>query len=135
MIGKPWPGARKNAPLSPAGGIPRMVRRIVERFDPEKIILFGSHARGDAAMDSDVDFLIAMRVEGSKGEAQIRIRSVLHHFRTGYRRRRSPGWPLRCRIAGQSRLAGLANKALPNNQIPFRLDCRHEAQQLMQGWR
>jgi len=31
-----------------------MVRRIVERFDPERIILFGSHARGDATEDSDV---------------------------------------------------------------------------------
>jgi predicted nucleotidyltransferase len=29
--------------------IQRMVRRIVRRFHPEKIILFGSHARGEAA--------------------------------------------------------------------------------------
>ena len=28
--------------------IQEMVDRIVKRFDPEKIILFGSHARGDA---------------------------------------------------------------------------------------
>jgi predicted nucleotidyltransferase len=28
--------------------ISKMVKRIVEHFDPEKIILFGSHARGEA---------------------------------------------------------------------------------------
>lgn len=38
-----------------------MVDRIVERFDPEKIILFGSHARGDAGPDSDVDLVSVVR--------------------------------------------------------------------------
>ncbi len=32
--------------------------RIVEAVHPELIILFGSHARGDAAPDSDVDLLV-----------------------------------------------------------------------------
>src|SRR5450631_3279881 len=35
-----------------------LVRRIAERFSPEKIILFGSRARGDACADSDVDLLV-----------------------------------------------------------------------------
>jgi predicted nucleotidyltransferase len=34
------------------------VRRIVERFDPDEVILFGSRARGDAREDSDYDLLI-----------------------------------------------------------------------------
>lgn len=38
-----------------------MVDTIVREADPEKIILFGSHARGDARMDSDVDLLIVER--------------------------------------------------------------------------
>ncbi len=38
-----------------------MVRRIAESFAPEKIILFGSHARGDATEDSDVDLLVLFR--------------------------------------------------------------------------
>ena len=42
--------------------IREMVRRIVKQFDPEKIILFGSQARGDAGPDSDVDLLVVMRV-------------------------------------------------------------------------
>ncbi len=35
--------------------IKEMVQRIVEQFQPEKIILFGSYARGTAGPDSDVD--------------------------------------------------------------------------------
>lgn len=46
--------------------IDEMVRRIVERFDPEKIILFGSYARGAAGPDSDVDLLVVMRFEASR---------------------------------------------------------------------
>ena len=61
--------------------IKKMVNRIVKRFDPEKIILFGSHARGDAGPDSDVDLLIVMSVEGSKREKQIEVRSALHDIR------------------------------------------------------
>jgi predicted nucleotidyltransferase len=61
--------------------IKEMVDRIVERFDPEKIILFGSHARGEAGPDSDVDLLIVMSVEGSKREKQIEVRSALHDIR------------------------------------------------------
>jgi len=41
------------------------VRRIAERFYPEKIILFGSYVKGRATPDSDLDLLIIMRVEGS----------------------------------------------------------------------
>jgi uncharacterized protein len=43
-----------------------MVRRIVERFHPEKIIIFGSYARGEFTEDSDFDFLIVMPVENSQ---------------------------------------------------------------------
>jgi predicted nucleotidyltransferase len=32
-----------------------LVRRIAERFSPDRIILFGSRARGDAGPDSDID--------------------------------------------------------------------------------
>ena len=46
--------------------IREMVRRIVDRFDPEKIILFGSHARGNARPDSDVDLLVVMNFSGNR---------------------------------------------------------------------
>jgi predicted nucleotidyltransferase len=58
-----------------------MVRRIVERFDPERIILFGSYARGDAGPDSDVDLLVVMHVEGSRREKGVEIGVALHDIR------------------------------------------------------
>lgn len=41
-----------------ASAIHEMVCRISARFSPERIILFGSHARGDARDDSDIDLLV-----------------------------------------------------------------------------
>lgn len=38
--------------------IARIQQQIVEKFDPIKIILFGSLARGDVGQDSDIDLLI-----------------------------------------------------------------------------
>lgn len=58
--------------------IRQMVRRIVREFDPDKVILFGSHARGEASPDSDVDLLVVMPVEGSKRAKQLEIRIALH---------------------------------------------------------
>jgi predicted nucleotidyltransferase len=57
-----------------------MVQRIVERFDPERIILFGSHARGTANADSDVDLLVVMHYQGSSAKAQAAIRLALSEF-------------------------------------------------------
>ena len=58
--------------------IDRMVRRIVKQFDPDRVILFGSHARGEAGPDSDVDLLVVMPVEGSRREKRLEIRAALH---------------------------------------------------------
>ena len=35
-----------------------IVRRLVEAVDPDRIVLFGSRARGDYRPDSDVDLLL-----------------------------------------------------------------------------
>lgn len=58
--------------------VQEMVRRIVERFQPEQIILFGSHARGTAGPDSDVDLLVVLREPGSRLQKQLEIRVALH---------------------------------------------------------
>jgi predicted nucleotidyltransferase len=61
--------------------IQQMVSRIVTQFNPEKIILFGSHARGEGKADSDVDLLIVMPVEGSKRAKQLEIRAAVRDVR------------------------------------------------------
>lgn len=63
------------------GQIQQMIRRIVAKFDPDQIILFGSHARGQAGPNSDVDLLVVMPVHGSKRNRQLEIRSALHDIR------------------------------------------------------
>jgi predicted nucleotidyltransferase len=72
---------RSVVPSSTREKINAIVRRIVERFDPEKIILFGSYARGTGGQDSDVDLLVIMPLRGSKREQQIEIRRALRDFR------------------------------------------------------
>ena len=57
--------------------IAEMVRRIVERFHPERIILFGSHARGTAGPHSDVDLLVVMEPQGSKRRRAVEIHGLL----------------------------------------------------------
>ncbi|MBI4666046.1 MAG: nucleotidyltransferase domain-containing protein [Nitrospinae bacterium] len=60
--------------------IEKMARRIASRFHPDKIILFGSHARGEAGPDSDVDIMVVMNVVGSKRTKQLEIRRALHNI-------------------------------------------------------
>ena len=49
-------GMTEVAEMTPV--LEEMVRRITQQFSPEKIILFGSRARGDAASDSDIDLMV-----------------------------------------------------------------------------
>ena len=58
--------------------IQMMVERLVDRFDPDQIILFGSQARGTAGPGSDVDLLVIMPVSGSKRAKQLEMRVALH---------------------------------------------------------
>lgn len=48
--------------------IPEMVARLMEQFDPLRVVLFGSYARGEAAWGSDVDLLVVVEsVEDKRG--------------------------------------------------------------------
>jgi uncharacterized protein len=67
--------ALKTAPIQDV--ITEMVRRIVMRFNPERVILFGSHARGAAGPDSDVDLLVVMHSKGSKRAQAVEIYGLL----------------------------------------------------------
>ena len=44
----------------PQKAIDQVVKQIVEKFKPQKIILFGSYARGNPRPESDVDLLVVM---------------------------------------------------------------------------
>ena len=58
--------------------IKKIVKRVVSQFSPEKIILFGSYARGDAGPDSDLDLLIVMPVSVSRRQKAVEIGVALH---------------------------------------------------------
>ena len=62
---------------NPQEAIPEMVRRIVERFHPEKIILFGSHARGDPSPDSDVDLMVVFSEVEDRRQRAVEIDKLL----------------------------------------------------------
>lgn len=49
----------------------QITRTIVERFDPVRIALFGSRARGDAHRDSDYDLMVVVPAESEDLESRI----------------------------------------------------------------
>src|SRR3981081_4633955 len=59
---QPYRYASPNIPLT---AIRRFARRIAERFQPDKIILFGSYAYGKPHNESDVDLLVIMRTKNA----------------------------------------------------------------------
>jgi uncharacterized protein len=62
--------------------LPAVVERVAERFDPLKIIVFGSVARGEANYDSDIDLLVVFEeIEwAEKRNVTVEIRRALAHF-------------------------------------------------------
>lgn len=71
---------RRNLPKAPpspwyrGANIPMRVirqftRRVVERFQPDKIVLFGSYAYGTPHADSDVDILVIMPARNELDQA------------------------------------------------------------------
>lgn len=72
-----WDKARSGSPGSDplTAVLDEMVRRIVKECDPEKIILFGSYARGHAGPGSDVDLMVVTR----HGETRRKVAGDLYH--------------------------------------------------------
>jgi predicted nucleotidyltransferase len=68
----------------PAEALDQMVRIIVNEVDPEVVILFGSHARGDARADSDVDLMVIERApfsaQRSRRAETARLSKALREF-------------------------------------------------------
>ena len=63
----------------PRATTPKEIRRlcdeIAREFHPKKIILFGSHAYGKPAWDSDVDLLVIMPFRGRPTRQAIKMRN------------------------------------------------------------
>ena len=65
----------EHSPL--AKEILRLCDKIVQKFHPQKIILFGSHAYGKPGPDSDVDLLVVLPFEGKSIYKATEIRSEI----------------------------------------------------------
>lgn len=61
--------------------IRQMVQAIADQFQPERILLFGSYARGNARPGSDVDLLLVMPIEGSRRKKRVQIGLSLYEYR------------------------------------------------------
>ena len=61
----------------------QMVERVRSLFSPDRIILFGSHARGDAGPDSDIDLLVVLPQVDDTRRAAVEIRRALADFPVG----------------------------------------------------
>ena len=57
----------------PQPAIDQVVQQIVEKFQPQKIILFGSYARGNPRPESDVDLLVVMETPLKESRQAIQI--------------------------------------------------------------
>lgn len=57
------------------------VQTLVEAANPVRIILFGSHARGDARDDSDVDLLVIEERVEDRAKEMVRLRRALRPLR------------------------------------------------------
>ncbi len=58
---------------------PTALRSIVTAFDPERVVLFGSQARGDARPGSDVDLLVIFDNVEDRRERRVQLRRLLNH--------------------------------------------------------
>lgn len=57
--------------------IKQVCQRIADKYKPEKIVLFGSHAYGRPTPESDIDLLVVMEFEGSPVRQAIKISNEL----------------------------------------------------------
>lgn len=61
--------------------IQRLVDLIAEAVQPERIVLFGSYARGEASPDSDVDLLVIAPSDEPPPHRSMPLYRLLRYFR------------------------------------------------------
>lgn len=76
------------------------VRRIVEVARPNRVILFGSAARGETHWDSDADFLVVLPQANRPREESVRIRRALDGI----------NMPVDVLVVAEERLQSLADR-------------------------
>ena len=59
------------------GRLKKISERLKKNYNAEKVILFGSYARGEETEDSDVDLLVVMRNKVAPGQQVVEIRKAL----------------------------------------------------------
>lgn len=59
------------------GEVKNAVKKIVQEFRPERVVLFGSFARQSTGLDSDVDLLVVLPHEGSAAKCAAEIRQAV----------------------------------------------------------
>lgn len=62
--------------------LPDIVERIVQRFDPVKVVLFGSLAEGSEDRDSDIDLLVVLDEVHDKRAAMLELHRATDDFPT-----------------------------------------------------
>lgn len=55
-----------------------LVERIVQVYQPERVVLFGSYAYGMPTLDSDVDLLVVLPFEGKGARKAVEILNTVH---------------------------------------------------------
>ena len=56
-----------------------IVKRIADNYQPDKIILFGSCARGNAGKNSDIDLLIVKKTDLDMHQRILEIQDIVPH--------------------------------------------------------
>ena len=56
-----------------SNSLTRMVERLIDAYQPERIYLFGSKARGDAGPDSDYDLMLVVPEDASPERQRSRL--------------------------------------------------------------
>ncbi|HXC25037.1 MAG TPA: nucleotidyltransferase domain-containing protein [Gemmatimonadaceae bacterium] len=59
-----------------APSLEQITQTLVEHFHPQRIVLFGSRARGDARPDSDVDLMVEMESSLTRGRRAVEVLKV-----------------------------------------------------------
>jgi predicted nucleotidyltransferase len=77
MSPAPAPSDEQPWPTPDATHVQAAVNRLVEAFDPLRIIVFGSYARGDTDLHSDLDLLVVLSEVDHKRKTAVAMRRVL----------------------------------------------------------